>query len=82
MLGTNTSTNSVTAIAQTGFWFLYENKEYFVPFSDYPVFKSCPIDTIFNIEFTAPNQVRWADIDVDIEMDALANPSQFPLQYR
>ncbi|MDR1964491.1 MAG: DUF2442 domain-containing protein [Planctomycetaceae bacterium] len=81
LLGTDTLTNSVTSITQTGFWFLYEDREYFVPFSDYPIFKSCPVDTIFNPEFIAPNQVRWSEIDVDIEMDALENPSHFPLQY-
>jgi len=80
-LGTNTLTNSVTAISKYGFWILYHNSEYFIAFSDYPEFKNVSVDKIFNLQCIGNKQLRWPDIDVDIEINALENPEQFPLIY-
>ena len=82
MLGTDTLTNSVTNISKYGFWILCHDTEYFIAFSDYPAFKNVPVDQIFNLQCTGNTQLRWPDIDVDIEIDALENPERFPLMYR
>lgn len=42
--------------------------EYFVPYRDYPVFASAAIKDI-------------ADVQADIELDALRHPQRFPLPY-
>jgi hypothetical protein len=80
--GTNTLVNEVTNISAKGFWLLVENREYFVPFADYPVFKSATIDQIFNFKRIGPRQYHWHDLDADVELDALEQPEQFPLLYR
>jgi hypothetical protein len=80
--GTNTSANELTSIGSTGFWLLVENREYFVPFDDYPVFRTATIDQVFNFERIGPRQFHWRDLDADIELDALEKPAQFPLLYR
>jgi len=79
--GTNTLTNSVTNIASFGFWFLCDGKEYFVSFKDYPAFKKASVDSIFNVKQISPKQFYWEDLDVDIEIDALEKPEDFPLSY-
>lgn len=79
--GTGTSTNSVTDISKYGFWVLYQNEEYFIPFSDYPAFKKHPIDEIFNVEFIGSDQLYWPNLDIDIEISALKNPEHFPLLF-
>ena len=81
MPGTDTLINSVTDINQFGFWVLCQNKEYFIAFNDYPVFKKHPVDDIFNVQHISPKQLYWPQLDVDIEIDALANPKRFPLFY-
>jgi hypothetical protein len=80
--GTSTLTNSVTNISSFGFWVMVENKEYFVSFTEYPEFKNATIDNIFDMKILSPNQLYWEKLDIDIELDALDKPDQFPLQYR
>ena len=78
---TNNFNNTVTNIASFGFWFLCDEKEYFVSFKDYPVFKKASIDSIFNVKQLSPKQFYWEDLDVDIEIDALEKPDDFPLSF-
>ncbi len=80
--GTDTLVNEVTNISAAGFWLLVDNHEYFVPFADYPVFKSATINQIFNLRRIGPRQYHWPSLDADIELDALEHPEQFPLIYR
>jgi ethanolamine utilization protein EutA (predicted chaperonin) len=74
--------NTVSNISYLGFWIIVNNKEYFVPFKDYPVFKKSSLDHIFKVKMISPQQLRWKDLDVDIEIDALERPTLFPLQYK
>ena len=73
------SDNEVTSIGPTGFWLLVEDKEYFVPFSDYPIFQAATKEQIFNVERLGPGQFHWPALDADIELEALENPDRFPL---
>ena len=82
MPGIAISDNEITSIGATGFWLLVEDKEYFVPFADYPVFQTATIEQIFNVERLGPGQFHWPAVDADVELDALENPDQFPLIWR
>ena len=80
--GTSTSDCNVTGINDLGFWVLVDNKEYFIPFSDYPGFKDSSVNQILNIRFYPPSQLHWADIDMDIELASLINPESFSLTFK
>jgi hypothetical protein len=80
--GISTSACNVTGINDLGFWVLVNDKEYFVPFSDYPGFKDTSVNQILNIRFYAPSQLHWEDIDIDIELNALSQPASFPLIFK
>lgn len=69
-------------IIKNGFWLLCNEKEYFASFGDYPEFKNANVISIFNVEQLSPNQLRWPDLDIDIELDALKNPSAFPMVFK
>jgi hypothetical protein len=77
--GTNILDCEVTDINKNGIWLLIKDKEYFISFADYPVFKNMPVKDIFNFKYYSPDHLRWENIDVDIELDALENPDDFPL---
>ena len=80
--GTCTSDYSVTTISDLGFWVLIGDKEYFVPFNEYPVFRDATVKQILDLNFYAPSQLRWELLDVDVELQALADPESFPLLFR
>lgn len=82
MSGTSISLSDVTNIAQTGFWLLVDNKEYFVPFNDYPEFKQATIEQIYKVKRIGPDAFYWEELDIDIELAALAEPDKYPLKFR
>lgn len=80
--GTDISGCKLTSINDLGMWILVGDKEYFIPFTDYPGFKESSIDQIFKIRFYPPSQLHWEKLDIDIELEALSKPESFPLIYR
>ena len=82
MLGVDVSHSEVTNISAIGFWLLVDDREYFVPFSDYPAFNDATVAQIYNVERLGPRQFFWPDLDVDIELGVLQRPEQFPLQFK
>ncbi|MCX7049381.1 MAG: DUF2442 domain-containing protein [Candidatus Sumerlaeota bacterium] len=80
--GTGTSLSEITSISSDGFWLLVDDREYFVPFEDYPAFRSATVYQIYNMQQESPTQFHWPDLDMDIELEALENPEHFPLVWR
>jgi hypothetical protein len=82
MFGVVTSHSEVTNISASGFWLLVDDKEYFVPFDDYPAFQKATVAQIYTIHRLSPTQFYWPELDVDIELEALEHPERFPLLFR
>ncbi len=80
--GTSISLSEVTNIEPLGFWILVDDKEYFIPFEDYPIFKSASIQQIFQVQRLSPTQLHWPDLDADIEIQSLEQPEHYPLVWR
>jgi hypothetical protein len=74
--------NGVTNITHIGFWILIENTEYFVPFDHYPCFKNATIHQITDFRIISPDQLYWESLDCDIELKALKDPQNYPLQFQ
>ncbi len=76
------SPSEVTNIAQHGFWLLVDDHEYFVPFADYPAFRSATVTQIYDVVRIALDQFHWPALDVDIDLRALEHPESYPLVFR
>ena len=71
-----------TAVEPQGLWLLVGEEEYFVPFADYPQFRRASLEHVFAATIIGPGQLRWAALDVDIELEALVAPERYPLVWR
>lgn len=80
--GTGISYSEVTSITALGFWLLVDDREYFVPFSDYPAFQKATVAQIYRLQRLSPGQFYWPDLDIDIELEALEKPEQYQLLFR
>ena len=80
--GAATSPSEVTNISALGFWLLVDDREYFIPFADYLVFKNATVAQIFALRRIGPTQFHWPDLDADIELAALERPEAFPLKFK
>jgi hypothetical protein len=80
--GTNTLISEVTTITAHGLWLWVDDREYFVPFEEYPTLKQATVDQLLAVKRLSPAQFFWESLDVDIELDALEHPEHFPLQFK
>ena len=80
--GKNTLEIEVLNISINGIWLLVNDCEYFLPYKNFPWFKKASLKEIHNVKLLTPNHLYWSDLDVDLEVDSLFNPNQFPLIYR
>jgi len=69
----------VTNISKHGFWLLLEERELFVPFSDFPWFQQAPVSAILNVERPNVDHLYWPDLDVDLAVESIEHPERFPL---
>ena len=81
-LGTNTLEAEVTNISKHGFWLLLGSEELFVPFAEFPWFKEASVSQLTNDEYPQPNHLYWPDLDVDLAVESIRHPEQFPLVAR
>jgi hypothetical protein len=77
--GSNTSVVEVTHISNHGVWLLLAERELFMPFADFPWFKTAPVGSILNVELSHPGHLHWPDLDVDLAVESIEHPDQFPL---
>ena len=71
----------VTSIQRTGFWVIVDDKEYFIDFEDYPDFKKATVAQIHSFR-RSKGGLHWDELDVDIEIEALKHPEQYPLIFK
>jgi hypothetical protein len=71
----------VTNIDRFGFWILFGQKEYFLPFTSFPWFRHATLDQILNLELVNGDHLFWPELDVDLHLDSLDYPESYPLIY-
>lgn len=81
-LGTSTSAVEVTNISRHGFWLFVDGAEYFLAFADFPWFQNATVAAITNVQRLHGEHLYWPDLDVDLELDAIRHPEQYPLVAR
>lgn len=69
----------VTNMAPHGFWLLLDGREVFVPFRDFPWFARATIAEISNVRRPSRHHLYWPTLDVDLAVESLDHPDQYPL---
>ncbi len=78
-LGKSTSDAEVTHISQHGFWLLLSDREMFLPYETFPWFKNARVSEILNVEWPQPHHLYWPDLDIDLAVESIEHPEQYPL---
>ena len=76
---TTTSAAEVTHVSRHGFWLLLGDEELLLPFEHFPWFKNATIEQLSQVEWPAPNHLYWPQLDIDLSVESIRDPSAFPL---
>ena len=79
MHGINTLEAEVTNISKHGFWLFITGSEYFLPYTSFPWFRKATIEEISTLEFLHKTHLYWPLLDIDLHLDAIINPENYPL---
>lgn len=77
-LGGSTSVE-VTNISKHGFWLLFEERELFVAFAEFPWFRDASVADLCNVERPHANHLYWPALDVDLAVESIEQPEKYPL---
>lgn len=81
-VGKSISSNvEIQNISQHGIWILISQREFFMPFMEFPWFMKATIGQIYNVKFFHQHHLYWPDLAIDVDVDALGNPEKYPLRY-
>jgi hypothetical protein len=72
----------VTNISAHGFWLFLDEREFFLPFEDFPWFRNASIGQILNVRRPQPHHLYWPDLDVDLAVESIEDPGRYPLVSR
>ena len=79
MLGTVTLGAEVTNVSKHCFWLLLGDEEIAVPFSEFPWFKKATIEQLSEVQRPTENHLYWPQLDIDLSLESVRNPENFPL---
>ena len=79
MLGTDTSVPELTHVSRHGLWLLLDDEEFFLSFDLFPWFHQATIEQLSAIERPADNHLYWPQLDVDLAVQSIRDPSAYPL---
>lgn len=68
-------------ISNQGIWILIKDQEFYLPFSEFPWFLKATIEQIYNLEFFHEKHLHWPELDIDLDIESLKYPDQYPLKY-
>jgi len=78
--GKHTSEIEVTNVSSDGVWLLIVDKEFFIPYDEFPWFKEVPIGKILKGEEQTPGHFYWPELDIDLGIESIEHPEQFPIK--
>jgi len=81
-LGANTSAVEVTHIDSRGLWLLVDDKEHYMPYDQFPWFADATVRQISGVQRPRPDHFHWPELDVDLTLDMIDHPENYPLKYR
>ncbi|MBI3541391.1 MAG: DUF2442 domain-containing protein [Deltaproteobacteria bacterium] len=81
-LGKSTSKAEVLNVSPQGLWLLVNEREYFLPYKNFPWFQKARLSEILNLKFLSGYHLHWPELDVDLEVKSLENLEQYPLVYK
>lgn len=80
--GKRTSKAEVLNVSSQGIWLFVKEKEYFLPYKEFPWFQEVRLSAIQDVRLIHGHHLHWKKLDVDLSLDSLEHLEHYPLKYR
>lgn len=77
--GSNILPVEVTNISSHGIWIMINDQEVFLSYKHFPWFQEATIKKILHVEMPSEHHLYWPDLDVDLHMNSIIYPENYPL---
>ncbi|MDR1675062.1 MAG: DUF2442 domain-containing protein [Tannerella sp.] len=54
-------------------------RDYYLSYDRLPWFKKAKVSDVFNVEMCGDDGIRWDALEVDLKIESLKHPEQYPL---
>jgi hypothetical protein len=61
---------------------LVDGREHFLPFDDFPWFRNATVAQLSSIERPGADHLQWPELDVDLSLQSIERPEDYPLVSR
>ena len=78
LAGDNILEVEVTHISLGGIWVLTHDKEYFLPFEKFPIFRDATVAKIHNVRLERTGYLNWPGLNLEVALESLGNPATVP----
>ena len=79
MPGIVTSPVEIVQVTKYGLWLATGNEEFWIEYRQYPWFRNATIEAICDVTEPVPGQYYWPALDVDLDLETLRHPEDYPL---
>jgi len=80
--GDDTSKAEILKVSPHGLWLMVGAREYFLPYADFPWFRKATLSQLFNVELHHGEHLYWPELDVDLDLERIMYPEDYPLVAR
>jgi hypothetical protein len=80
--GRSTSAVEVSGLSRRGLWLLVGEVEFYLPYEQFPWFAEARVRDAYEVELLHETHLYWPALDVDLDLDSLQHPDDYPLIYR
>jgi hypothetical protein len=77
--GRRTSDVEVTNVDKHGLWLLVKGREHFLPYADFPWFRTAPAAKVRQVDLLHGAHLYWPALDVDLSLESLDCPRKYPM---
>lgn len=72
----------VSALSVTGFVLSVDGTDFAVQYDEFPFFRGAATRDLRRVTRPSEQHLRWAALDVDLELDSLRHPAKYPMVER
>lgn len=80
--GMSTSGVELSHVSQHGVRLLVDGSERYLAFEHFPWFRHATIAQLAVVERPSPDHLHWPELDIDLSLQSIERPEDFPLVSR